>query len=68
MQGGAAGEASGLVLTVREGQHVTLSTDQIRRMHWQQHAKIWKVRRGSPAAGRGGAGTGLLHGGVLSRV
>lgn len=48
MQGGAAGESSGLVLTVRDGQHVTLSTEQIRKMHWQQHAKIWKVSRGVP--------------------
>ena len=33
-----------LVLTVKDDQHVTLTTEQIKRMRWTEHAKIWKVR------------------------
>jgi DNA polymerase III psi subunit len=28
---------------VKDDQHLTLTTEQIKRMPWQQHARIWKV-------------------------
>ncbi len=37
-------DGAALVLTIRDEQHVTLTTEQIKKMPWQQHAKIWKVR------------------------
>jgi hypothetical protein len=35
------------LVQVRDGQHLTLTTEQIKRMPWEQHARIWKVH---PAA------------------
>lgn len=35
-------------IQVKDDQHLTLTTEQIKRMPWQQHARIWKVH---PAAG-----------------
>ena len=33
-----------VTLTVRDGQRVDLTAEQIKKMTWPQHAKVWKVR------------------------
>jgi hypothetical protein len=32
-----------VTLTVRDGQRVDLTAEQIKKMTWPQHAKVWKV-------------------------